>query len=156
MTSASPAHGAQAVPTQQLLSASPFSLPVRLAALNSLAFFVQPIDRLKNATQVPLRLRVLEHRERLSLEALRLCEQVVGLRDRGDLGGLDERLGEVPAGVANRVARNALKRTTPTARHHVAPVLGIEPLREGRRADEVAEEHRELAALAGARGFGLG
>lgn len=41
MTSASPAHGAQAVRTQQLLSASPFPLLLRLAAPNSLAFFVQ-------------------------------------------------------------------------------------------------------------------
>ena len=41
MTSASPANGAQAVRTHQLLSASPFPLLVQLAAPNSLAFFVQ-------------------------------------------------------------------------------------------------------------------
>jgi Na+-driven multidrug efflux pump len=41
MTTASAVHGAQAVRTQQLLSASPFPLLVRLAAPNSLAFFVQ-------------------------------------------------------------------------------------------------------------------
>ncbi|MGH8734448.1 MAG: hypothetical protein ACREVB_12240 [Burkholderiales bacterium] len=39
MTSTSPAHGAQAARTQQLLSASPFALLVRLAAPNSLAIF---------------------------------------------------------------------------------------------------------------------
>jgi hypothetical protein len=33
-------------------------------------------------------------------------------------------------------------------REEVAPLLGVELLRERRRADQVAEEHRELAALA--------
>ena len=42
-------------------------------------------------------------------------------------------------------------------RDEVAPLLGVELLRERRRADQVAEEHRQLAALAGRqRGFGLG
>src|SRR5438034_2844217 len=34
-------------------------------------------------------------------------------------------------------------------RDEVAPLLGVELLRERRRADEIAEEHRQLAALAG-------
>src|SRR5438046_293197 len=34
-------------------------------------------------------------------------------------------------------------------RDEVAPLLGVELLRERRRADEVAEEHRQLAALTG-------
>src|SRR5262249_52201236 len=39
----------------------------------------------------------------------------------------------------------------------VAPLLGVELLRERRRADQVAEEHRQLAALAGRqRGVGGG
>lgn len=33
-------------------------------------------------------------------------------------------------------------------REEVAPLLGIELLRERRRADEIAEQHRQLAALA--------
>ena len=33
-------------------------------------------------------------------------------------------------------------------REEVAPLLGVELLRERRRADQVAEKHRELAALA--------
>ena len=42
-------------------------------------------------------------------------------------------------------------------RDEVAPLLGVELLRERRRADQVAEEHRQLAALAGRhRGLGLG
>ena len=41
MTGASRAQRAQAARTQQLLTASPFPLLVRLAAPNSLAFFVQ-------------------------------------------------------------------------------------------------------------------
>ena len=39
----------------------------------------------------------------------------------------------------------------------VAPLLGVELLRRRRRGDEVAEQHRQLAALAGRqRGSGLG
>jgi hypothetical protein len=42
-------------------------------------------------------------------------------------------------------------------RNDVAPLLGIELLRQRRRADQVAEEHGQLAALASRqRGFGLG
>jgi putative MATE family efflux protein len=41
MTTTSPVHGTQATRTQQLLSASPFPLLLRLAAPNSIAFFVQ-------------------------------------------------------------------------------------------------------------------
>jgi hypothetical protein len=42
-------------------------------------------------------------------------------------------------------------------REEVAPILGVELLRERRRADQVAEEHRQLAALAGRhRGVGRG
>jgi hypothetical protein len=39
-------------------------------------------------------------------------------------------------------------------RDEVAPVLGVELLRERRRADQVAEQHRQLAALADFGGVG--
>jgi hypothetical protein len=41
-------------------------------------------------------------------------------------------------------------------RDEIAPFLGVELLRERRRPDEIAEEHRQLAALAGAHNVGVG
>jgi len=41
-------------------------------------------------------------------------------------------------------------------RQDVPPVLGVELLRERRRADKIAEEDRQLAALAGARNVRCG
>ena len=42
------------------------------------------------------------------------------------------------------------------ARQDVAPVFRVEPHRERRRADEIAEEDRQLATLAGACDGGFG
>jgi hypothetical protein len=41
-------------------------------------------------------------------------------------------------------------------RQDVPPVLGVELLRERRRADQIAEQDRQLAALAGARDASFG
>jgi hypothetical protein len=41
-------------------------------------------------------------------------------------------------------------------RDEVAPLLGVELLRERRRADEIAEEDGQLAALAGAHDVRVG
>ena len=51
-------------------------------------------------------------------------------------------------------ARNGTGGDLLVLRDEVAPLLGVELLRESGRADEVAKEHRELAALAGVGGRG--
>ena len=54
------------------------------------------------------------------------------------------------------VAGDHLARARPIRPQHVRPVLGIEPRRELHRADEVAEEDRQLAALASEPEVGRG
>src|SRR5262249_22238922 len=51
-------------------------------------------------------------------------------------------LRDVPAMAINHAGRHVL-----VAAHRLAPLLRIEPAREPCRADQVAEEHRQLAAL---------
>ena len=75
---------------------------------------------------------------------------------RGGPAEVDEQaIAEIPGDVAAEAPDGAGGGLL-VLRDEVAPLLGVELLRERRRADQVAEEHRQLAALAGRhRGVGL-
>jgi hypothetical protein len=74
---------------------------------------------------------------------------------RGGPAEVDEQtIAEFPGDVAAE-ARDGAGGGLLVLREEVAPLLGVELLRERRRAHQVAEEHRQLAALAG-RHHGVG